>query len=65
MSGLIKENWVLMSASAQSVAYIVLAGKDKQPNWVTEKLIYPRNLRQHFLGGMTKYKKGDRTVFIL
>lgn len=35
MSGLIKENWVLMSVSAQSVAYIVLAGKDNQPNWVT------------------------------
>lgn len=54
-----------MSASAQSVAYIVLAGKDNQPNWVTQKLIHPRNLRQHFQGRTTKYKKGDRIVFIL
>lgn len=45
MPGLTREGWVLIFASAQSVAYVVLAGKDNQPNCATQELIYSRKLR--------------------
>lgn len=39
-------------------------GKDTIQSVLRRRLKHPRNLRQHLLGGMTKWNKGSRPVFI-